>query len=196
LALEKIDVLNGKVEELQGMLCIDPMTGLRMGQLFHAELAASVRGSSTMALLYIDHDSLKLLNDSVGQTEADRIIAQSTETIRSGLRRKSDKKSLFRLNPKGDEFFVIVSGSEITRARAMDIAESVRRKMADAGTPVSIGVALKGKWNRRVMPEEIFRQAELAMKQAKYAGKNCVHAWSEEVDGAAVHVLPSARIAA
>ena len=153
----------------------DPLTGLANRTLFldrigHA-LARSKRAQAMVAVLFVDVDDFKQINDGHGHAVGDRLLASVSERIASTLR-SSD--TVARLG--GDEFGVLLEdlGAE---SDASHLADSVARAVGrpfdfdgiEAFVSVSIGVAIGG--GPGIDSEELLRNADVAMYVAKAKGK-------------------------
>ncbi|OLB78093.1 MAG: hypothetical protein AUI14_14050 [Actinobacteria bacterium 13_2_20CM_2_71_6] len=161
-------------EELQAQLTHralhDPLTGLGNRALLAERLAAAAGG--TFALLMLDLDGFKDINDTLGHPAGDELLVEVARRLRAAV---SDG-AVVRLG--GDEFAILVPGAD--RATAGRIAETtlaaVRAPYLVAGRQLylttSIGV-LAGEGGRRV-PGDALRDTDLALYAAKAAGKNQV----------------------
>lgn len=165
-------------EELQQRLTHqafhDPLTNLANRTLFidraHHAMQRCVRDPARVALLFIDLDDFKKVNDSLGHAIGDALLVAVSERLRGTLR---EGDTLARLG--GDEFAVLledVGGAE----RALDVADRVRRALRepiellgkDIVTRVSVGIASAADAST---PAELMRNADLAMYIAKARGK-------------------------
>jgi diguanylate cyclase (GGDEF)-like protein/PAS domain S-box-containing protein len=166
----------------------DPLTGLVNRRRFEDVLQSALRsgldsGEAGGALMYIDLDQFKLINDTLGHSAGDRVL----EAFAGNLARQGDiiapgRKTLAaRLG--GDEFAVIVEG--VDREGAMSAAERLReginRLEYNAGSEVfritsSIGVALYPEHG--VGFQELMQNADLAMYKAKSLGEGRVQLFS------------------
>jgi len=159
----------------------DPLTELpnrrmMMDQL-HMALRKAERTGSYGALLFIDLDNFKDLNDSQGHGVGDELLRQVASRLRECIR-KSD--AIARLG--GDEFVVILEELSPRASDAGMAAETVGKKLLSLlGSPYelsgakyhstcSIGLALFRGDSLEV--NELFKQADLAMYQSKAAGRN------------------------
>ena len=152
----------------------DPLTNLANQALFRDRvehsLARSQRCSGTLAVLFIDLDNFKRVNDSLGHRAGDLLLQAVSERLR-GFVRPADTAA--RLG--GDEFAVLVEDIA-GRADATEVAERIlqalARPFAIAGRDVfvgaSIGVAFGAPETRS---EQLLRNADLAMYTAKNKGK-------------------------
>ncbi|MEJ7819806.1 MAG: PAS domain S-box protein, partial [Rubrobacteraceae bacterium] len=152
----------------------DPLTELPNRALFldrlqHA-LARAGRQMSSIAVLYVDLDNFKIINDSLGHEMGDRVLVEAGRRLRSCLR---PEDTVARLG--GDEFIVLLENNAGVR-EATWISERILEKfrgplfLEEQETLItpSIGIFLAGPDSR---PEEILRNADLAMYRAKEKGK-------------------------
>ena len=174
-------------EELRRQAETDELTGLQnrrsMLQLLKGEVQRSARYGHVPALLYLDIDNFKSINDTHGHVIGDVVIRAVAERIVSALRDDVDRVG--RLG--GDEFAVLLPETAI--AGAMIAAERIRQSVAfdpidvDGQTldiTVSIGIAT---WNDRAEPrggrfesvEGWLARADEALYTAKRAGRNTTH---------------------
>lgn len=146
-------------------------------------LANASRRHEMLAVMSLDIDDFKVINDTHGHPEGDRLLVEVAARVRGVLR---DADTITRLG--GDEFLILAAGIG-TAAQAGIVARRVLdriRAPAEIGgatvlPSVSIGIALYP--THGATPEELIRQSDLAMYQAKHLGKNrCVFAGE---DGAA-----------
>jgi len=174
------------VEHLREMAEHDSLTGLHNRQYFLTELDRVVenirRGSRrNFALLYIDLDNFKFVNDTLGHMAGDQVLIDVTEML--GLRnRKSDL--LARLG--GDEFAILLY--DVEEEQVLLAAESHRKLLDDYvfkydGSVIqvgcSIGVTLFG--HKPISKEDLLVRADVACHIAKRSGRNRVHLY-ESVD--------------
>ena len=157
----------------------DVLTGLPNRVLFmeHLEhLTAGGPGADTrLALLFIDLDHFKRVNDSLGHLVGDALLRTVAARITSSLR-ATDLVARFG----GDEFMVLLVESARHTGHRADAYEVAQKLLVSIGAPVpaegrpisvtpSIGIALYP--NDGVTPEELVRQADSAMYQAKACGR-------------------------
>jgi diguanylate cyclase (GGDEF)-like protein/PAS domain S-box-containing protein len=156
----------------------DPLTGLPNRTLFLNRLAHvfSKREATTSsaAVMFLDIDNFKLVNDSLGHEAGDRLLRAIAPRL-SEMLRPSDTVARFG----GDEFVVLCE--EVTDGRdALQVAERLQQVLAkpfdldgeEHFLSASIGVALAN--GRYATPEEAMRDADAAMYRAKERGRaNC-----------------------
>lgn len=163
----------------------DELTGLYNRSYFHKELERAVNfvknsTEAIYALLYIDLDNFKYVNDTLGHAAGDKILVDVTRIFQRRVRRSD---VLARLG--GDEFVLLLS--EIEKEDAKIIAEDYRMQMSEyvlhyEGKTIdigcSIGVALIT--GRTESVRVVMSQADVACHFAKRAGRNRVHLYSEK----------------
>ncbi len=154
--------------ELEYLAYTDPLTGLENRRALLARLDEAWRRREPLAVMLMDMDDFKGINDRFGHEEGDN----SLRRVATVLRRHDCGVAAFRLG--GDEFVVLATGSTALDRPAMeDCAREIRARIAacDAGagfTPlsVSIGVAFAPADGRD--SSAILRSADLALARAKH----------------------------
>ncbi len=160
----------------------DSLTGLpnRTAVLEHLrrELARSRRAHSDVAVLFIDLDGFKLVNDTLGHEAGDHLLVRAAERIRSAVRTED---TVARLG--GDEFVVVCGGIEaaerergpsLVAGRIVELLEApFRIGTQDVFVSASIGISMTTFASRTPDPsaEDLLRQADQAMYRAKGAGR-------------------------
>lgn len=180
-------------EQIEHLAFYDLLTGLPNRRLFidrlqHA-MAGSVRSRQMGALLFIDLDNFKIVNDTCGHDIGDRLLIEVASRLMHCVR---EGDTLSRLG--GDEFVAMLedlgtnSGDAAAHARgiAQKIQDALNEPYAIAGrvhhsTP-SIGATLFMGNNDSV--EELLKQADIAMYQAKSAGRNTLRLFDPEMQAA------------
>jgi len=177
------DITERKLAEaqIQRLAFYDELTGLPNRRLLMDRLeravAASTREGCHGALLFLDLDNFKGINDTLGHEWGDRLLVQVGARV-SACVRATD--TVARLG--GDEFVVVIEGLHAEEAEAAAEAEAVAQKVLAAlnqpyqiegcemhSTP-SIGIALFRDAQQPV--QELLKRADLAMYQAKAQGRN------------------------
>ena len=165
--------------QLQQMATRDPLTGLCNRRAFTERLEQaslrSRRNGETLALLFIDLDGFKAVNDRYGHGVGDEVLCEVARRLLLAVR-PSDVVA--RLG--GDEFVVLVE-FDVSMASARALGERVRVAMAEqcefsggqTTVSASIGIALCPPAIRD--PVELMRIADAAMYQAKRDGKGRIH---------------------
>ncbi len=156
--------------ELREQAVRDELTGILNRRGFNEQLASSldaVPPTSTAALVFVDLDDFKLVNDEHGHLVGDEVL----RAVAFRLERAADGHSVFRLD--GDEFAALVVAPAAEAERDVTrIATRLERFVVDlAGVDVeqtaSIGIAKAE--GRLARPESLLRQADQALSRAKRA---------------------------
>ena len=175
IALQQI----GDQQELVRLSRTDSLTGLLNRRAFTDELARAMersgRNGATSAVLYMDLNNFKAVNDLQGHAEGDRVLKQLSQILRGSMRRYD---CVARLG--GDEFAIWMKNIEkkTLRRRTRTIFQSCRTLFsASASTQwplgLSVGIALLHP-DSRESPEQILKRADAAMYQAKNSEKRNV----------------------
>jgi diguanylate cyclase (GGDEF)-like protein len=163
----------------------DEVTGLPNRRLLADRLSHALdvgkRQGHPVALLYIDLDGFKLINDSLGHSIGDALLRQVGERLRSRVR-ASD--TLARLG--GDEFAVVLAGPE-AREQAGVVALTLLDILAPRFTveeheiTISASVGVSVFPDNGATPVELLQQADSAMYAAKRMGKNRMVVFSDDL---------------
>ncbi len=171
-----LSLVDEKTDELRHRALHDALTGLpnralimdRIEQL----MARNLRDGTMGAALYIDLDGFKNVNDTLGHGVGDLLLQAVAARFTATLR---DADTIGRMG--GDEFVILLDnaappeGPEMVAERLM---EAMRQpfQLKGSATPVlitaSVGIAV----GNRETPEQLLREADMALYQAKAAGKN------------------------
>jgi diguanylate cyclase (GGDEF)-like protein len=155
----------------------DPLTGLANRALLHErltqEMARAARTGVCFAVLWLDLDRFKSVNDEHGHVAGDAVLRAVSERFRSSLRTED---TLARLG--GDEFVVIQTGTKNVPASAIRLAERLIEMASEPiavnelsiSIGVSIGIAIAPIAN--VDADGLLRAADEALYKAKEAGRN------------------------
>ncbi|GAA1300645.1 putative bifunctional diguanylate cyclase/phosphodiesterase [Streptomyces javensis] len=171
----------------------DPLTDLPNRALFTRRVAHAVAGrrrtDAGTAVLFIDLDGFKAVNDTVGHHAGDELLVQAARRLQESVRSGSGDCAA-RLG--GDEFAALILGDGEgdvgnREQRIMEIADRLRLRLSqpyrvEGGTEVrvaaSIGVAFA---EPGTSPGALMRNADLAMYRAKAAGKNRVELYAPQM---------------
>ncbi len=179
------------MHRLSELANVDVLTGLANRRLFlesvrRALLRAGENGCRG-AVLYLDLDGFKPINDRHGHEAGDRVLREVARRLSASL---GDDDLAGRLG--GDEFAVLIDGrgddvAEHAEATAKRIIARVNESMTDGGhvlrVGTSIGIALFGGPAHESV-KSVMRKADLAMYEAKLAGKGTWRAYCEDVGDA------------
>ena len=165
-----VSALRDSEAKLSHQALHDPLTGLANRTLFLDRLRAALPGATEprVAVLFVDLDGFKVVNDSLGHDVGDALLVQTAQRI-SGALRESDTAA--RLG--GDEF-VIICQDDAPVSAAVEIAQRLISALEvpftftdrDASMTASIGIAA-----HQGPAEDLLRDADAAMYSAKAAGK-------------------------
>ena len=189
----QIDITARKIEEeaIRDLAFYDPLTRLPNRRLLldrigHA-LASSSRSERFGALLFIDLDHFKSLNDSLGHDKGDLLLRQVAQRLTTCIRQGDTAARL-----GGDEFVVMLEDLGQNDQEATVLADTVGRKIIAAigqpyllaetsyNTTPSIGVTLFRGHHTAI--DELLKQADLAMYQSKKAGRNTLRFYAAQAD--------------
>ena len=150
----------------------DPLTELANRALFTRRLDAALEADEAVAVLFIDLDDFKLVNDTLGHGIGDQLLCAAANRINGCVRTDA---LVARLG--GDEFAILLGGSrEAIEDLAIDVAERVVRRFR---LPVSVGermistrlsVGIATTSHSGAVTSDLLRDADVAMYEAKSAG--------------------------
>jgi diguanylate cyclase (GGDEF)-like protein/PAS domain S-box-containing protein len=169
--------LEDRLERLQTLADHDPLTGLnnrrRLIEELEHSLVAVTRYHRSGAVLMIDIDNFKVINDTFGHAAGD-LVLQAVATVLRSHTRGTDHVA--RLG--GDEFAVLIpeGGEAAARREARDVLEHVRDPGIDPPVQLSIGIAGFGNGGL-TKADEVLAAADVALYEAKEQGGNqaCVY---------------------
>ncbi len=204
LTLSFTDITEQKKNEthMQHEAYHDALTGLPNRKCFIEQLGRTMQNShrrqSKFAVLFLDFDGFKVVNDSLGHEAGDALLISIAERIRSVLGdRDAHQKSRWRCLPArlgGDEFVVLMedidSEADAERMAQRLVAEfttphRITGKNVTSTTSVGIVTSELGHHN----PQDVLRDADTAMYQAKKAGKGCYRVFNRQMHDLAMHQL-------
>ncbi|GIF65174.1 hypothetical protein Ais01nite_32090 [Asanoa ishikariensis] len=148
------------LSKLRELASSDPLTGLRHQGPFGERIRGAVPGRT--ALLAIDIDQFKVINDTYGHQEGDAVLVAVAGALKDALRHADE---LFRLG--GDEFVAVLEVRHPNEA--MMIADRLTAAARAIGRTVSIGVALV---EEDEPPERALRRADAALYEVKRNGRD------------------------
>jgi diguanylate cyclase (GGDEF)-like protein len=178
--------------EIRRMAYTDPLTGLANRLSFRESLDDRLltlqASSGELALLFIDLDDFKRVNDTLGHEAGDEVLSQLSMRVRLTLER-FDARGFEIARFGGDEFIVLYLADDI-RAASARLAEAL---IAEVARPLLLGgkqVFLGASVGITLFPfdathaGQLLKNADIAMYQAKVAGKNCYRFYSRAMDQA------------
>jgi len=172
---DEINQFPKRLEQLTRQAFRDPLTNLPNRALFMDRLTHGLtraqRRHEHLAVLFLDLDRFKVVNDTLGHSVGDQLLVEVSRRLTSALR---PGDTVARLG--GDEFGILledVADAETAETVAVRVEESLGKSYHFEGREVfvtaSIGIALSSA--KLGLPEEILRDADLAMYHAKAKGK-------------------------
>ena len=177
-------------ERVRHLAHFDELTGLPNRSMFNQRLSHALararRAEEPLAILFIDLDRFKNINDTLGHEAGDRVLKEIAQRLRGCLR---EVDTVSRLG--GDEFVVLIEGPP----RAADVAEVAQKILAAVARPVllesqefhlsaSIGISTFPGDSDDL--QSLMKNADIAMYRAKERGKNQFQFYSAQIN---VHTL-------
>ena len=172
--------------QLEKLAYFDPLTGLENRRMFRDRLEQALRHvkrqKTGLALLFIDLDGFKDVNDSLGHDAGDELLVSVAQRIRRHVR---DEDIVARLG--GDEFTVLLthqhdnSGASVVARKIRNaLREPFALRGVDRQIGASIGIALAPEDG--VEGELLMRNADMAMYRAKDMGRNNAQFFSDDMN--------------
>jgi len=184
----------GSMADITRRAAYDALTGLPNRSLFmdrlERQIATSKRNPSRLfAVLFLDLDRFKIVNDSLGHLAGDILLVAVAERLKNAVR---EADTVARLG--GDEFAILLheisEASDATRA-AERICEALSQSIVVGGREItvgtSIGIALSSAQHNR--PEDFLRNADTAMYQAKASSVTHYEIFDERMHARAMRML-------
>ena len=209
-ASNAFNALKRQEDRLRYLAYYDPLTSLPNRRSFNEQLSRilkrSQRRNSNAALMFIDLDHFKRINDSIGHGRGDRLLVEIAKRLTMELREDDAINYLSEDDPDddavspeiarlgGDEFTVVLSDVEDT----MHVERVASRILATLSEPIalqshnpvvtpSIGIAIFPHDGKD--PDTLVRNADTAMYVAKAEGRACYRFYDEEMNSRAVEQL-------
>lgn len=169
---------------------IDSLTGLPDRSVFMERLKTTCaqveRKRMAAAVLFLDLDNFKHVNDTLGHDAGDRLLKEAARRLKSCVR---ESDTVCRLG--GDEFTIILAALNQPE-EAEVVAQHILCKLAhpfDIGgsiSPMSASIGIAALPNDGISPDELLRRADAAMYQAKRSGRATYSFYSKEMMARAV----------
>ena len=178
--------------DVRRMAYTDALTGLTNRLAFRESLdhrLMMLRGAGRqLAVLFADIDDFKRVNDTLGHEAGDEVLLQFSNRIRSVVERMGGDESLLA-RFGGDEFVILIQDGDV-RASATRLAEALVTELGQPlvveGRQVFLGTSI----GITLFPEDasgataLMKNGDIAMYQAKVAGKNCYRFYSRAMEQA------------
>ncbi len=160
----------------------DPLTGLPNRLNLQTELSRYCAESKPFAVLYLDLDHFKYINDTMGHLAGDELLSEVAKRLRQVV-----KPEDFVARLGGDEFAVIagcpetLDGPALLGCRILDeIAKPFALQGGTVGISCSMGIALSHEGSRT--PDALLRESDIALYRAKAAGRRCCQFFEDSMD--------------
>ena len=170
--------------ELQHQASHDALTQLLNRRAFDACLSQCLQqpahpGQPGHALLYIDLDQFKIINDAAGHAAGDRLLVQVARLLEAF---RSPEASLARLG--GDEFGLLlphctVAEAEATAGRIIRVLEDVRYQEEEQRFRIGVSIGVVPLVGQGFDPDAVMQAADTSCFAAKESGRNRWHTWGE-----------------
>lgn len=167
-------------ESLRIAATYDPLTKLlNRGQILRfldSELARAKREQTPVGIILTDVDHFKAVNDSLGHLAGDAVLVEVGKRLRANLR-VYDGAGRYG----GEEFLMVLPGCDLIHA--CNRAEEIRKAMSSESVKINVGTGplitlsfgvTVATPRQKVSRDDLLRQADAALYQAKHAGRNCV----------------------
>ena len=179
--------------QMENLAFYDPLTSLANRRLFKNRLAKAVksvqRNNNSIALLFLDLDQFKRINDTLGHDIGDALLKEIARRLDHNVR---ENDTVSRIG--GDEFTILltdVNNTKDVRIVADKILHSLSRPFMLNGqeiiSTVSIGITMTPEDS--IEPNTLMKNADLAMYRAKELGRNNFQFFSEDMNTAILHNL-------
>lgn len=180
-------------QRIEYLAFYDPLTGLPNRRLLmdrlHQTVANSMRSQQKGAVLFIDLDNFKMLNDTCGHDVGNKLLIEVAHRLSTCVR---DGDTISRLG--GDEFVIVLEGLNERPTDAAAQVKAMAEKMQQTlNQPYVIGVQVHHNTpsigatlfnNDACSVEDLLKQAEIAMYQAKSAGRNTLRFFDPNMQAA------------
>ena len=196
--IQDVTQLKQAEEEIRMLAFYDGLTGLANRALFMDRLQQTITGANRthqkFALLFLDLDQFKLVNDTLGHHIGDLLLKQVATRLKNNIR-GSDSASLLKLDPAesiiarlgGDEFTVLLTNvkgpesvAKVATRLTREIAGSYQLEGHDVSMTTSIGIS--------IFPDDgteesvLLQKADAAMYHAKKSGRNGFQFYKESLN--------------
>ena len=186
LVFEDITNIKNRKDEMEKMALYDPLTGLENRVLFRTRLEQAIqntqRGNIKTALLFIDVDNFKEVNDTLGHEAGDTVLKTIANRLLTHVRTND---TVARIS--GDEFTVLLNNinsyadaSKVTSGILKSFQNPIHLKNSEIFITVSIGISITPDDATNI--DELIKNADLAMYEAKQKGRNNLQFFSGDMN--------------
>lgn len=178
-------MVHERTDQLRYLALHDTLTGLPNRALILDRIdrimAHARRDHFALAALFLDLDNFKDVNDTLGHDAGDQLLVAIASRLTNALR---NADTVGRLG--GDEFVVVVEGDSLALGAA-SVAERILSVLAPpfeigaSETPLSVSASIGVAEGLRDKPEDLLRDADVAMYRAKSVGKHCAVVFAPEM---------------
>lgn len=181
-------------ETIRQMAYFDALTGLPnrpfFQELLHSALAQAQRHNRTLAVLFLDLDHFKYVNDTLGHPVGDQLLQGAAQRLRECCRREGDTVA----RRGGDEFIILLpeldDPQEPVRVAQRIIAAFAHPfLLADHKLTIGTSVGISVFPHDGSDPETLIKKADMAMYRAKEGGRNRYHLYTPVMDAQAFERL-------
>ena len=175
-----ISIQKRQQQALERIAHYDPLTGLPnrvlLADRMQQAMSQALRRGTKLVIAYLDLDGFKAVNDRYGHDAGDRLLVVVAERMRHALR---ESDTLARLG--GDEFVAVLvdnQGADACTPVLVRLLEAAAREVLDRGYVLQVSASLGVTFYPQSAPidaDQLLRQADQAMYQAKLSGKNRIH---------------------
>ncbi|MDP1667107.1 MAG: EAL domain-containing protein [Methylobacter sp.] len=179
-------------EHIHYLANFDPLTGLpnraQLNDHLNYALSLAKRSNGHLALMFLDLDHFKDINDSLGHSIGDVLLIELSKRLRMALR---EEDTVTRLG--GDEFILLLPGvdaigaAHVAQKLLNTIAESYRIEHYDLALTASVGIALYPEDGENL--EALSKSADTAMYRAKQEGRQCYRFFTQEMQASSARNL-------
>lgn len=188
-----ITELKQSEQQIRNLAYYDPLTGLPNRRLFHDRLSVALshahRSHSRLALVYIDLDRFKRINDSLGHSVGDQVLVNVSERIHSCLH---EDDTLARMG--GDEFVAII-GDISDSEDGLEVARCIGAKLSTPFTHDEQQLVISASMGISLYPDDgeeydtLLNCADTAMYRAKVLGRNSYQLYTPGMDARSTRQL-------
>ncbi len=184
--VDLVTELEQRQEAAQHQALHDQLTGLANRALLEDRLSQALtryrRSGEQVALLMLDLDRFKQVNDTLGHNAGDRLVTEVGERLRSLIR---ETDTVARIG--GDEFAIVQvspKGEADVRRLCERIIATIREPFIIGEREARVGVSIGAVFASKEVAEasELLRKADITMYRAKAAGRDCFRIFTEAMD--------------